>query len=162
MNDTPPKFLKIGKSSVGLIGLEPAMARALAQDLNEDAAAEMLLVAIEKNNYVPAGARENYRAALGAEYERRRHGETSGGDELLVQVFGSGCVTCDKLESQIFDILARLGLAADIDKVFDLDDIWRHGIISPPALKINGAIKCQGKMPTPSEIEQWLKEAAAS
>ncbi len=157
--DTPSqKLLKIGKASVGLIGLDPALQKAMADNLSPEEAEEFLFAAIAKLNYVPASAQDNYRKALRREYERRLSGEALESDVLEIRVFGSGCVTCDKLAAQMFDILQRLNLVADIEKIFDLDEIWRHGVISPPALMINGELLCQGRMPTPAEIEQWLRD----
>ena len=134
------------------------MNKALASKMSVTEVGDFLFQAINTLNYVPPQAKENYKQALRNEYEQRQQGTEQSSDELEVKVFGTGCITCDKLEAQIFDILAKLGLAADIEKVFDLDDIWRHGVLTPPALKINGKIVCQGKMPTPVEIEQWLQE----
>ncbi len=157
--DTPqPRLLKIGTTSVGLIGLDPALQKAMADNLSPEEAEEFLYAAIAKLNYVPATAQDNYRQALRREYERRVAGEELTSDVLEVRVFGSGCVTCDKLAATMFDILQRLNMVADIEKIFDLDEIWRHGVISTPALKINGELLCQGRMPTPAEIEQWLRD----
>ena len=57
-------------------------------------------------------------------------------------------------------ILDRIDVAADIEQIKELDEIWRHGVLSTPALIINGKAKSEGRVPTPAEIEQWLKEAA--
>lgn len=160
--DTPnQRLLKIGKASVGLIGLDPALQKAIADNLSLDEAEEFLYTTIAKLNYVPATAQDNYRQALRREYERRLSGEELTSDVLHVRVFGSGCVTCDKLASTMFDILQKMNLVADIEKIFDLDEIWRHGVISPPALKINNELVCQGRMPTPAEIEEWLRDKIA-
>ncbi len=157
--DTPQqRLLKIGKASVGLIGLAPALQKAMADNLDPDEAEDFLYEAVAKLNYVPATAEANYRKALRQEFERRISGEELTSDVLEVRVFGSGCVTCDKLAAMMFDILSKMNLVADIEKIFDLDEIWRHGVISPPALKINGELLCQGRMPTPAEIEQWLRD----
>lgn len=157
--DTPSqRLLKIGKASVGLIGLDPALQKAMADNLSPADAEEFLFATIAGLNYVPAAAQGNYRKALRREYERRLSGEELTRDTLEVRVFGSGCVTCDKLAATMFDILQRLNLVADIEKIFDLDEIWRHGVISTPALMINGELLCQGRMPTPAEIEQWLQD----
>ncbi|MBU0679955.1 MAG: thioredoxin family protein [Proteobacteria bacterium] len=157
--DTPSqKFLKIGTTSVGLIGLDPALQKAMADKLSPQAAEEFLFATIAKLNYVPATAHDNYRKALRQEYERRITGQAFTSDVLEVRIFASGCVTCDKLASTMFDILQRMNLVADIEKIYDLDEIWRHGVITPPALKINGELLCQGRMPTPAEIEQWLRD----
>ncbi|MEN8258049.1 MAG: thioredoxin family protein [Thermodesulfobacteriota bacterium] len=157
--DTPQqRLLKIGKASVGLIGLDPALQKAIADNLSPKDAENFLFTTIAKLNYVPASAEKNYRAALRQEFERRLAGDELTSDVLEVRVFGSGCVTCDKLAAMMFDILQRMNLVADIEKIYDLDEIWRHGVISPPALKINGELLCQGRMPTPAEIEQWLRD----
>lgn len=157
--DTPQqRLLKIGKTSVGLIGLDPALQKAMADDMSADAAEEFLFATIARQNYVPAKAEAKYRRALRQEYERRLAGETLESEVLEVRVFGSGCVTCDRLAAMMFDILAEMNLVADIEKIFDLDEIWRHGVISPPAVKINGELLCQGRMPTAAEIQQWLRD----
>ena len=78
---------------------------------------------------------------------------------MTIKILGSGCVSCNKVNSMIFDIMQRLDMAADIEQIHDLDEIWRHGVISTPALIINGEIQCSGRMPTPAEIEQWLVKA---
>lgn len=157
--DTPSqRFLKIGKASVGLIGLDPALQKAMTDKLSPEEAEEFLYATIAKRNYVPPKAQSNYRQALRQEYERRLSGSAPTSDVLEVRIFASGCVTCDKLAAMMFDILQRMNLVADIEKISDLDEIWRHGVISPPALKINGELLCQGRMPTSAEIEEWLRD----
>ncbi|PLX49506.1 MAG: thioredoxin family protein [Desulfobulbaceae bacterium] len=157
--ETPPqRLLKIGKTSVGLIGLDPAMQKAISEEMSPEQAEEFLFQAISRKNYVPPRAEADYRQALRQEYQRRLSGTELTSDILEVRVFGSGCVTCDQLAAMLFDILQRQNLVADIEKIFDLDEIWRHGVITPPAVKINGELLCQGRMPTAAEIEQWLRD----
>ncbi len=158
--DTPnQRLLKIGKTSIGLIGFDPAMGHCLDNDLDPNKAVDFIFKAVTKHNYVPANATTRYKEAILKEYNRRLSGDDVSRDTLEIRVFGSGCVTCDKLASQIFDTLGKLNLMADIEKIFDMDEIWRHGVLSTPALMINGKILCQGKMPTLAEIEGWLEKA---
>jgi len=42
--------------------------------------------------------------------------------------------------------------------VHDLDEIWRFGVTRTPALIINNTVKCAGRMPSPAEVEEWVKE----
>jgi hypothetical protein len=159
MDDTPPpRLLKIGTTSVGLIGLDQALQKAMADKLSPAEAEEFLFTTIARLNYVPATAHDNYCQALRQEYERRLAGKPLTSEALEIRIFASGCVTCDRLAAMMFDILQRLNLVADIEKIFDLDEIWRHGVMTPPALKINGELLCQGRMPTSSEIEHWLRD----
>ena len=158
--DTPnQRLLKIGKTSIGLIGFDPALNHCLDHGLDPNDAVDFIFKAVEQHNYVPANASKRYKEAILKEFTRRLSGEDVSRDTLEIRVFGSGCVTCDKLATQIFDILGKLGRVADIEKIFDMDEIWRHGVLSTPALMMNGEILCQGKMPTPAEIEAWLEKA---
>ena len=158
--DTPTqRLLKIGKTSVGLIGLDPAINTCLEQNTDPQDATESIFRIIAELNYVPSSANKRYKDAILKEYTRRLAGDEITRDTLEIRVFGSGCVTCDKLATQIFDTLGRFNLVADIEKIFDMDEIWRHGVLATPALMINGEILCQGKMPTPAEIDEWIEKA---
>ncbi len=158
--DTPnQRLLKIGTTSVGLIGLDPAMNQCLNQEVDPQDAVETIFSTISTMNYVPSSATTRYKEAILKEYTRRLTGDAISRDILEIRVFGSGCITCDKLATQIFDTLGKFNLVADIEKIFEMDEIWRYGVLSTPALMINGEILCQGKMPTPAEIEEWIGKA---
>ncbi len=158
--DTPnQRFLKVGQTSIGLIGLDPAINNCLDKKMGIKQATESIFKTIAKLNYVPETAMKRYKNAIQQEYNRRLTGATIARDTLEIRVFGSGCVTCDKLASQIFDILGKFNMVADIEKIFEMDEIWRHGVLTTPALMINGEILCQGKMPTPTAIEEWVQKA---
>jgi hypothetical protein len=58
----------------------------------------------------------------------------------------------------LFESLQKFGLAADMESVHDLDEIWRFGVTKTPALIINGRVKCAGRMPSPTEVEEWVRE----
>jgi small redox-active disulfide protein 2 len=150
--------IKIGRATVGLIGLGPAMQQALARNLTTEAATDFLLASLGRENYIPASATDQYRKALRAEYERAAGGGGQQHQQLTIKILGPGCVSCNKLNTMVFDIMQRLDLAADIEQIHDLDEIWRHGVISTPALIINGKIKSSGRIPPPAEVEQWLRE----
>ena len=61
----------------------------------------------------------------------------------------------------MIDILQEKGVAADIEDVQDLDEIWRYGVTQTPALIIDGEVKSAGIQPPRVQIEQWVEEAAA-
>lgn len=161
-NDLPlPRTLRIGKTTIGLIGLDVALGKILARgETNEDAAVAELLAEISKHNYIPDSALANYRQALGQEYRRHHQGEAAAASHLSIRILGPGCVSCNRLNALIFDILQELDLAADIEQIHDLDEIWRLGVTMTPALIINGVVKSSGKMPSRSTVEEWLREAA--
>lgn len=161
-DDIPaPSTIRVGKANVGLIGLDQAMAKAIAATgIDEEEAVGALFAAIGRDNYVPAEAAPLYREALRREYRRRLGLESSSGETLTIRVLGPGCVSCNKLTTMLIAALQKLGLAADMESVHDLDAIWRFGVTKTPALVINRKVKCAGRMPTPAEVEQWLREEA--
>ncbi|MCB2182094.1 MAG: thioredoxin family protein [Desulfobulbaceae bacterium] len=160
MTQLAEKKIRIGKATIGLIGLDQAMNQAREQNLDEDAALDFIYKAVSRENYIPSTAVGAYKNALRSEYQRLISGSDQKTGELIIKILGPGCVSCNKLNTMIFDIMQRLSIAADIEQIHDLDEIWRHGVISTPALIINGQIKCSGRMPPPAEVEKWLVEAA--
>jgi hypothetical protein len=158
MDAAASRFIRIGKASVGLIGLDIALNAAARQQLGEQEAAEFLFAQIRGQNYIPPGCAERYREALLAAW--RKHCGTASGEEagLVIRIFGSGCVSCNSLHALLIEALARLGLAADVEQINDPDEIGRAGVTSTPALMIDGALKSAGILPSPAKVEQWLRE----
>ena len=54
--------------------------------------------------------------------------------------------------------LAELNVAADIQKVKDINEIAKYGVIGTPALVINGKVKSSGRIPSLEEIKTWVQE----
>jgi small redox-active disulfide protein 2 len=160
MDELPQRKIKIGNASVGLIGLDVALNKVRNGDFSEEEAIDIIFDHVSRENYIPATVQKPYREALKKEYRRLTGQEEQQNEGLMIRILGPGCVSCNKLNTMIFDIMQRRGIAADIEQIHDLDEIWRHGVISTPALIINGEIKCAGRMPPPAEVEQWLVEAA--
>lgn len=160
MSDTPTqRQLRVGRATVGLVGLDIALNRLLNQgDLADEKAVTLLYEEVEKQNYIPAGMEEQYRQALAREYERLRSGREASADDLVIRILGPGCVSCNNLQNIVIEVMNEMGLAADVFQVHDLDEIGRFGIIQTPALLINGKVKCAGRLPTSSQIEEWLRD----
>lgn len=155
------RTLKIGQVSVGLIGLDVALTRILAQpELAATAAVDEVYAEIARHNYIPPTAQANYRQALAQEIDRLRGGRATASSHLEVRILGTGCVSCNNLQQQVIEIMAERGLAADVFQVHDLDEIGRFGVLQTPALVINGQVKSVGRLPPRFEIEQWLLEMA--
>jgi len=144
---------------VGLLGLDIVLSRLLARaNLDQEEAADELFAAISSQNYIPPGKEELYRQALAKEYVRLLHGREREDDTLTIRILGPGCVSCNNLQTMVVEIMNRLGVVADIFQVHDLDEIGRFGVIQTPALLINGEIKSAGRLPTPAQMEAWLRE----
>lgn len=160
-NDLPlPRTLKVGKTTVGLVGLDRALAKVLApEELNLSTAAERVYAEIEAQNYIPPGAASSYRQALADEIGRLRGGQATGPGHLEVRILGPGCVSCNNLQRLVIETVAARGLVADVFQVHDLDEIGRFGVMQTPALVINGQVKSAGRLPSPAQVEGWLLAA---
>ncbi len=160
--DTPTqRMLKIGKASIGLIGLDIALNKALADKINLDDAPQYLFDAVKGKNYIPTGMADKYKGALLREYKKLLGMETEEDRDLIIRIFGTGCITCTGLRDAVIDAMMKANVAADIDMIHDPDEIGRHGILATPALMINGQVKIAGIHPTPVQLTEWLLAAAS-
>jgi len=151
--------LKIGKATIGLLGLDTSLAKALREQMGEAEAVDYMYEVVAAQNYIPPAGRDLYRHALRQEYRRQAGLTTDSRPGLTIKILGPGCVSCNRINAMIFDILQKLQLAADIVQIHDLDEIWRHGVLNTPALIINDRIMSSGRHPSSSEVEQWIRES---
>ena len=150
---------KVNRQSVGIVGLEAAMAD-MAEEYAErpdDEVGSELLKRLCRKNYIPdrvtkAFLRE-FKKSLGKPYEE----EAPQGTEI--KVLGPGCTQCDRLEQELIKVMAEMGLAADIEHVTDIKEIGKYGVMGTPALIINGEVMCVGSVPTKNKLIEWLKKA---
>jgi small redox-active disulfide protein 2 len=75
---------------------------------------------------------------------------------MLIKVCGPGCASCDKTQKIVEAAVAAKGIGAAIVKVNDFQEIAQMGVFSTPAVVINGVVKCVGRVPKQSEVEEWL------
>ncbi|WP_338668874.1 thioredoxin family protein [Pseudodesulfovibrio methanolicus] len=76
---------------------------------------------------------------------------------MKILVMGPGCPKCEQTEKTVRDAVAEAGIAADIEKVKDFQEIAKYGIFSTPAVVIDGEVKVVGKAPSKKEVLSWLK-----
>lgn len=65
---------------------------------------------------------------------------------------------CQKLEKETINALAELGVAADVEKVTELDKILEHDVMMTPGLVVNEKVKVFGRVPRRQEIKKWIQE----
>lgn len=161
--DTPlQRTIRIGNATVGLLGLDVALAQLAAKKISEDDAVKFLYEQVSQKNYIPEQAVKPYKEALRREYRRYFDlGGKTAGHSLTIRILGRPCITCNKLKNMLIDILQEKNIAADIEDVQDLDEIWRYGVTKTPALIINGEVMSAGIQPPRVKIEQWIDEAIA-
>ena len=79
---------------------------------------------------------------------------------MKVQILGTGCPKCKQLSANAEKAVAELGLEADIEKVTEIKKIAEFGVITTPALAVDGEVKSSGKLLSPEEIKQYLAASA--
>ncbi len=156
MDSPTGRMIKIGTASIGLINLDIALNKALAEKMNIDEATAFVFDQVKSKNYIPTGLEKQYRQSIGREYKKLLGMETGKDDNLVVRIFGTGCVVCNSIHTMVIDAMMRAGVAADIEMIDDPDEIGRHGIQSTPAIMINDQVKIAGSQPTPAQLEEWL------
>ena len=159
METLTQKTIKIGNVTVGLLGLEIALVQLAGKDISEEEAVNYLFEQVSKKNYIPKQAEEPYKEALRKEYRRYCKLDTSKDEGITIKVLGRPCVVCNKLKLTLIDILQEKNVAADIEDIQDLDEIWRYGVINTPTLIINGEVKSAGIQPPRVQLEKWIDEA---
>ena len=155
------RSLKVGRAVIGLLGLDIAMGRALAdRESPREEILERLHQQIARQNYIPPGQEELYRQALTREYDRLLSGDQRQDGTLQIRILGPGCVSCNRLGEMVLEVMAEMGIAADILQIQDPDEIGRYGLTRTPALVINDQVLCAGQLPPRFKLEQWLRQAA--
>ena len=77
---------------------------------------------------------------------------------MKIEIVGMGCPKCKDLESNTRNALKKLGQEAEIIKVDKLEDIISKGIMSTPALIIDGKLISQGKLLNLDELQRAIKK----
>lgn len=77
---------------------------------------------------------------------------------MKIEVFGPGCHRCIEVEKAVKSVISELNIVADVEKVKDITKIIDAGIMQTPGLRINGKIKCFGRIPKVEEIKKWVTE----
>ena len=74
-----------------------------------------------------------------------------------LQILGTGCAKCKKLTENAEAAVKELGVTAEIEKVTDIQEIMKHGVMMTPALVVDGTVKSVGKVLSVGEIKSMLK-----
>jgi len=148
---------------VGITGLKEAIEEAKPlQGRPEDEIAQALLDRLKPHNYIPASSQEDYKKAFLREFKKAM-GEKVIEERpgLSIKILGPGCPSCDRLEQTVMEVVAGLGLPAELEHVRDMKEITALGVFGTPALLINDEVKAVGNLPTRETLKKWLQEAVA-
>lgn len=75
---------------------------------------------------------------------------------MKIEILGMGCQKCANLYENTKQAVAELGLDAEIVKVENIKDIMNYGVMTTPALAVDGIVKAAGKVLTKDDIKKLL------
>jgi small redox-active disulfide protein 2 len=75
-----------------------------------------------------------------------------------VKVLGSGCAKCNQLEEATKAALEQLGMDTTVEHVTDFSQIATYGVMTTPALVIDGKVVSYGKVLKTDEIVKILQK----
>jgi small redox-active disulfide protein 2 len=75
---------------------------------------------------------------------------------MKITVYGPGCAKCKQTEEMVKRVVAETGVNAEVVKVSDIREMIAAGIMSTPAVAVDGVMKVIGRVPKPEEIKEWI------
>jgi small redox-active disulfide protein 2 len=75
---------------------------------------------------------------------------------MKIEILGSGCPKCKQLEENTRKAVEEKKVKANIVKVTDIAKIIEYGVMSTPAIVIDGEVKAYGRLVDVKEIVKWL------
>lgn len=75
---------------------------------------------------------------------------------MKIQILGTGCPKCKQLTANAEQAIKDAGIDAEVEKVSDLQEIMKFGVMMTPALVVDGEVKSVGKVLSSQEIVNML------
>lgn len=76
---------------------------------------------------------------------------------MKIDILGMGCSKCKKLMESAVDAVKELGIVAEISKVDKIEEIMKFGVMTTPALAIDGKVVVSGRVPSKEEIKKLIE-----
>ena len=73
-----------------------------------------------------------------------------------ITVYGPGCAKCKQTEELVRRVVSEVGVDTEIVKVSDIKEMITAGIMSTPAVAVDGVVKVAGRVPKAEEVKQWI------
>ncbi|MFC1586464.1 thioredoxin family protein [Fibrobacterota bacterium] len=75
-----------------------------------------------------------------------------------ILILGTGCPKCNALAQASEAAAKELGIEYELEKVSDINEITKFGVMMTPALVVDGEVKSSGKVPNPNEIKSLINQ----
>ena len=150
----------------GIIGLNQVLEDVSREygGKSDDEIISALMQRLSRRNYIAPSAKEAYQVAFLREYKKfvgEPVEDAADSDVIQIRVLGQGCPNCERLVQDLMVLLTEMKISADLEHVRNPLEISRYGIHAMPALVINGQVKATGKVPSKSDLKDWLREVSS-
>lgn len=81
---------------------------------------------------------------------------------MKIQILGTGCAKCKQLTERAEQAVAQMGIACEVEKVTDMDEIMGFGIMMTPGLALDGEVVAAGKLLSVEKIKEILEAKVKS
>jgi small redox-active disulfide protein 2 len=79
---------------------------------------------------------------------------------MKIKILGTGCPKCKKLYAEAEKAVAASGVVVELEKIEEIDEIVKHGVMLTPSLVLDDEVKASGRIAAASEIASWIAAAA--
>jgi small redox-active disulfide protein 2 len=76
---------------------------------------------------------------------------------MEIKVMGPGCARCEQAYKVVSEAVAESGLPVKVVKITDMMEMAQAGVMSTPAVMVDGKVVSLGKAPSKAEVLGWLK-----
>ena len=74
-----------------------------------------------------------------------------------IEILGTGCPKCKQLAANAEQAATELGIEFELEKVTDINDIMKFGVMMTPGIAVDGEVKASGKVVAADQIKPWLQ-----
>jgi small redox-active disulfide protein 2 len=77
-------------------------------------------------------------------------------EKCSIKVLGSGCKNCETLLKNTKDAVKKMNLEADVEYITDMQEVMKYGVMSMPALAVNGKVVSAGRVCRTEDVANIL------
>lgn len=76
---------------------------------------------------------------------------------MEIKIYGPGCAKCVAVEKLVREAAAQKSPHILVEKISDIREMMKAGILLTPAVVIDGVLKSSGRVPRKEEVESWIR-----
>ena len=78
---------------------------------------------------------------------------------MEITIFGPGCAKCTEAEKLVREVAESSNRDVTVRKISDFKEMMAAGVMSTPAVSVDGVVRLTGRIPTKDEVAAWIEAA---